>query len=203
MRKITYIDPHEVAEGVDAGYTLGAPEKMPPEITHPEAIELWEAVMRRVVDEKGKTVLRAPDTASQALTRAIYRFWDDEEHIAEKFEGKRPTAKELYTAACFSRSKWNRIISGELIDVERGNIFALAVALRLNDTQTEALLHAAGFALNYELDLDAAMMYFIKNESYDLPIIFEILGQFCSCTEKNGLDCFIFRPVNDRQRRAD
>lgn len=183
------------------GYNFKQPERIPKYIENPDSVALWNNVMRRVVkkDENGKeqTVLNAPDTASQVFSRAILRFWDDEEHIREKFDGFRPTAKELYEDAGLSKSAWGRIMSGELLDLEKGNVFAIALALRLNEEETAELLYAAGFAINYEHDLDAAVMYLIRNEMYEKEINWAILGEFCNL--KNGLDNFTFRPITEKQ----
>ncbi len=182
-------------------YTIDPPKKLRQEITSPEAKELWNTVMRKKRDQNGKIVQNMPNTASERLAQKIKFYMNDPSHIYEKFCDVPPKAKELYTEARFSKSKWGRIMGGTLPDIERGNAFAIAVVLRLNVEQTEDLLRSAGFCLNYELDLDAAIMYFIEREIYDMNRIYEILGEFCDCTPDNGLDCFIFEPRTEDQMR--
>ena len=190
MKKLEYFDPYDIKK--EDGYTFDAPQKISPDVTDEAAVELWNTVMRRVRDRDGKVVLKAADSASQVLARKIMQFMNDEEHIYNKFDGVPPKMSTIYRAAKFSSSKWGRIIGGELSDIERGNAFAIAIALRLDEAQTAELLYAAGFAINYELDLDAAMMYFIKKEIYNMDRILKILGNFSNV--KNGLDCFVFQP---------
>ena len=146
---------------------------------------------------KKEIVLNAPVTASRSLADKIIEFMEDEDHIFYAFDGDRPKAKDIYKGARLSKSTWGRIMTGELSDVERGNVFAIALALRLNEEQTVELLKSAGFLLNYELELDAAVMYFIKKEERDLDKIWRVLGQFSNV--KNGLDCFVFHPQTEKQ----
>ena len=65
-------------------------------------------------------------------------------------------------------------------------------ALQKRSPQTAELLYAGGFVLNYEHELDCAMMYFIKQGIYDLRLITSTLSQFCDI--KNGFDKFTFTP---------
>lgn len=81
-------------------------------------------------------------------------------------------------------------MNGQLPDIERGNVFAIALALKLDEDELIQLLYSAGFALNYSLHLDAAVMYFIKQGIYDIEHIYNVLSQFSDIT--NGLDCFTF-----------
>lgn len=194
MKSYEYIDPYDLDEGLVKGNPEGG---IDPEITDEKALELWRTVMRTVKNEKGDVVLKSADTVSQVFSRKVTDILNDEEHMNRKFPGKRPTVREIYTAAKFSKSKWGRMTGGDLCDLERGNVFAAAVALRLDEKQTVELLYSAGFALNYELDLDAAIMYFIKQEIYDLDYIYSVLSHFSDIT--NGLDCFMFQPKKKQQ----
>ena len=191
-----YVVPHLAVGSGECVY--GKPMRVSAGVVDPDAIALWEDVMREVKTKDGKTVLETPTTASRLLADKIIEFMEDEDHIFYAFDGNKPKAKDIYTSAGFGKSTWGRIMSGELSDIERGNVFALALALRLNEEQTEELLHSAGFCLNYGLDLDRAVMYFIRKEERDLKKIWRILGEFCNV--KNGLDCFIFRPVTEKQQ---
>ncbi|MBQ8685916.1 MAG: helix-turn-helix domain-containing protein [Clostridia bacterium] len=183
----------------DKSNVFSQPFKCPEAVTHSEAIRLWETAMRSVQNEKGELLLATPETASWSLARKIEEFMCDEKHIYERFDGEEPKNQDIYKAAGIGKSTWGRIKSGELPDVERGNVFALAIALRLDEKQTEELLYSAGFVLNYALDLDRAMMYFIKKGGfYNMKKVYAILGEFCDVT--NGLDCFVFRPRTEKQR---
>jgi len=183
----------------DSEYRCGAPARLPAGVTGEEATRLWNTVMRPIYGPCQNLVKKKNTvTPSCALTLLVEEFLNDPEHIDLKFDCERPSDKDIYEAAGFSRAKWGRIKSGKLPDLERGNVFALAIALRLDAEQTEQLLFAAGFALNYDLDLDCAMMYFIHHEIYDMERIYRILSEFCNV--KNGLDCFLFRPLEEKQK---
>lgn len=181
--------------GRDAEYNYVRVGKYKNELD-PLAEELWNTVICRV-EKDGGTVLDDPETASAKLSDKINFFMSDSRHIDEKFDGEKPTGKEIYEAAGISKSSWGRIKSGALVDLERGNVFALAVALRLNEEETEQLLHSAGYCINYELELDCAIMFFIRREIYDMKKIRETLGRFSNID--NGFDCFTFRPKNGGQ----
>jgi hypothetical protein len=197
MRTIAYFDPYDAE--AENRCVFSTPQQIDERITHYMAIKLWDTVMRKAVDkdDPSNVLLRPSNTTSMAFARKIQEFMSDEYHIYNKFENIPPKASDIYQAAKFSSSKWGRIMSGELLDIERGNAFAIAVALRLDTKQTEELLYSAGLAINYELDLDAAMMFFIKKEIYDLDYIYSVLK--CFSNIKNGLDCFIFQPRTDKQ----
>ena len=198
MRKIEYFDPYEAEAANDCVFS--APQRIDKGITNPMAVKLWNTVMRKAIDrdDPSNVLLRPANTASMAFARKIQQFMNDKDHIYNKFDEEPPKALDIYKAAKFSSSKWGRIMSGEMPDIERGNAFAIAIALRLNTEQTEELLYSAGFAINYELDLDAAMMFFIKKEIYDMDYISSVLE--CFSNIKNGLDCFIFQPRTDKQK---
>ena len=182
----------------DPKYAVGNPQRISPKVTDPEAIELWNKIMVKVTDKDGNVVARPTDSTGRVFAKKITEYMTDEKHIYDKFFDEKPKAQDIFKAAKFSKSKWGRIISCELADIERGNAFALAIALRLNVPQTIDLLYSAGIVINLDLDLDAAMMYFIEKEIYDMDKIYRILGQFCYI--ENGLDCFLFEPVTENQQ---
>ena len=197
MRKIEYFDPYEAEAENNCDFS--SPLHLDKGIKNDMAIALWNTVMRKATakDDRSRVLLRHANTASLSFAKKIQQFMNDKDHIYNKFEDKAPKASDIYKAARFSSSKWGRIMSGEMTDIERGNAFAVAIALRLDTAQTEELLYSAGFAINYELDLDAAMMFFIKKEIYDTDYIYSVLE--CFSNIKNGLDCFIFQPRTDKQ----
>ena len=187
-RSITYFDPY--AAKAQGGYTFTPQGKPNGEITDPRALELFNETHVSIKDENGSTELRSVTTITRSLAFKIDEFMCDEAHIYEKFGGEKPKAYEIYQAAGFSPATWNRIVQGKLLDIERGNVLTLALALRLNPMQTEELMQAAGFVLNYGFEVDAAVMYFIQREIYDMDYIREVLG--CFSDIKNGLDRFHF-----------
>ena len=190
MPTLTWIDPFEERKNPAYAYDKMS-ERISPEIEDEEAIALWEDVMKRVYKD-GKVLLQTADTVTQVLTRKVMEFLDDEKHLAEKFDGVRPKYRQIYMGAGISKSTWDRLLAGGNSNIARGTVFALAIGLRLNETQTIELLHAAGMSLNYEIDIDVAIMYFIKRGIYDIKRIKRVLSNFSDVS--NGLDRFYFQP---------
>ena len=188
FKTITYVDPY-AAEG-DPAFTLRPPvSEAPATVTEELGRELYRVTHTRLT-EGTRTLKGVPRTITAPLGDMIYDILHDEEHIATRFQGERPRVDDICEAAGFSPATWNRITGGKLLDIERGNVFAIALALRLNAEQTVALMAAAGFLINYEFELDAAVMFFIHREIYDMELIRTVLSQFASI--KNGLDRFHF-----------
>lgn len=192
MKIIEYMDPTELMN--EEGVSIQV-RKMPSCIEDnlsDRAIEVWKHSKRRIIAPNGKVLMRYAETMTSIFAAKIEEFLSDTEHINSKFGGKRPTDEMMAARAGFSRAKWNRLTAAVHLDVERGNAFAVAIALKLDEKQTEELLYSAGFALNYEHELDSAIMYFIKNEIYDIDVVIETLSEFSDV--KNGLDKFTFLP---------
>ena len=187
MKRIEIFDPYEAKNLM--GYRISSPKALPNKPLDKNATELWNNVMISVKNGT-KTVLARPETATYAMGECIRKFMDDEDRTYEKFGVRKLTAAMVYTNAKMSRSAWSRLMNGQLPDIERGNVFAIALALKLDENELIELLYSAGFALNYSLHLDAAIMYFIKNGIYDIDLIYNTLSQFSDIT--NGLDCFTF-----------
>ena len=196
MKKIDIMDPHELKKLM--GYKVTEPRPVPDGVTNPDAIKLWNTVMVKVKNDRNKIIVNSPESASSVFGKKVEFYLTDVERLSEKFsddelnEKGELSASTVYNAIGTSKSTWNRWLSGALPDLERGNVFATALALRLNEDETADLLYSAGFALNYELDLDACVMYFIKNGIYDLDRIKAAMSDFSDID--NGFDCFIFRP---------
>lgn len=188
-KSITYVDPYaaERAEGV----TLIPPTReAPADVTEELGRELYRDTHTRIRTADGTTLKGVPRTITAPLGDMIYNILHDKAHIERRFDGERPKVDDICAAAGFSPATWNRITGGKLLDIERGNVFAIALALRLDEAQTVALMASAGFLINYEFQLDAAVMFFIHREIYDMELIRTVLSQFADI--KNGLDRFHF-----------
>lgn len=187
MKRVEIFDPYEAKNLM--GYQISTPRALPNKPLDETATDLWNNVMISVRNGS-KTVLPRPETATYSLGEFIRKIMEDEERSIEKFGVRKLTAAMVYTNAKMSRSAWSRLMNGHLPDIERGNVFAIALALKLNEDELIEMLYSAGFALNYALHLDAAIMYFIKNGIYDIELIYNTLSQFSDII--NGLDCFTF-----------
>ncbi len=190
MKKVEYFDPTEVDSVKGASVRVSAlPQKFESTATK-TAVEVWKFSKRRITNLYGKVILNSSDTMTNVFARKIEEFLSDLDHLDKHFDGKRPTDEQMAKRAGFSRAKWNRLTSGAHLDIERGNAFAVAIALALDEEQTAELLYAGGFVLNYEHELDCAIMYFIKQGIHDIKLINDTLSQFCDI--KNGFDKFTF-----------
>ena len=106
---------------------IGRRKSVPKNVTDGEAIELWNNVMHTLVDSNGKTVRQTPDNVSKVLSRKISKYIHVDDFVYRKFNKTKITCKEIYQAADFSKSKWDRIINGNLTDIERGNVYIVSV----------------------------------------------------------------------------
>ena len=195
MKRIEYSDPTELAAIPGMTVKVAPLPKRVEESASSLAREVWAFSKRKITSKNGKVILRGADTMTSVFARKIEEFLSDLDHINKRFGGKRPTDTEMAKRSGFSRAKWNRLTGATHLDIERGNAFAVAIALQLDEKQTAELLYAGGFAVNYEHELDCAMMYFIKNEIYDINVITRTLSEFCDI--RNGFDKFTFNPRDD------
>lgn len=191
MKRIEYCTPTELSKIPSVTVRL-SPIPKTKEINTESAREVWEFSKRKITAQSGRVLLRSADTITSSFARKIEEFLSDPEHLKEHFGGKRPTDSQMAKRANFSLAKWNRLTGGTHLDIERGNAFAVAIALELDEDQIAELLYAAGFVLNYELELDCVVMYFINKGIYDMRVINETLSEFCDV--QNGLDKFTFDP---------
>lgn len=189
FKTITYVDPY-AAEGAEGVSRIAPTREAPDSVTEELGRELYRETHTRLRTADGKTLKGVPRTVTAPLGDMIYEILHDKAHLELRFDGERPRIDDICAAAGFSPATWNRITGGKLLDIERGNVLAIALALRLDEEQTVALMAAAGFLINYEFELDAAVMFFIHRNIYDMELIRTVLSQFADI--KNGLDRFHF-----------
>ena len=192
MKRIEYSDPTELSAIQGVTVKIAPIPKSAEKGATDLAREMWAYAKRKITAKNGNVILKSADTMTSAFAAKIEEYLSDAEHLRTHFGGKRPTDEEMAKRAGFSRAKWNRLTGGTHLDIERGNAFAVAIALELNESQIAELFYAGGFVLNYEHELDCAIMYFVKKRIYDIKVITETLSQFCDV--KNGLDKFTFVP---------
>lgn len=185
MPKIEYFDPY--LEKKNPEYKYAPPKKMPFTPENPECKQLWDNAMLMVRDKSGKTVKAPADPVCTVFGRKVVEFLDR--------KGLR--ASEVYKRAGIPKSTWNKYIGEKLTTLRRANVYSVAIGLELNEEETAELLYSAGYAINYDLDLDCAMMYFIKHKMYDISEIKSILAEFSDI--ERGIDCFAFEPATPNQ----
>ena len=82
---------------------------------------------------------------------------------------------EVYNRANIDRRHFSKIRSKVDYVPSKPTVLALAVALELTISQTEALLKKAGFTISHSREFDVIVEYFIQSRQYDISLINEVL----------------------------
>ena len=82
---------------------------------------------------------------------------------------------EVYKKAGVDRKTFSKIRSSKNYKPGKSTVIALALALELNEKDTENLLEAAGYALTYNQKFDLTVRFCIKNKIYNLIQVNELL----------------------------
>ena len=101
----------------------------------------------------GKTPI--PKTGADLLVR----------HVRDRRDGNAPA---VYTAAWIDRRTWSAIVSDPQRPVAKRTAVQFALALRLNRTEADELLLAAGYALSPTIAEDAVFAFCIWSGIFDL-----------------------------------
>lgn len=77
---------------------------------------------------------------------------------------KNMTNADVYKNANLDRRLFSKIISNEDYTPGKNTIFALAISLKLNIEETQALLRSAGFAISHSSKADLIIEYYITHQ---------------------------------------
>jgi len=104
-----------------------------------------------------QSTLKLDESFSLKLQRLLYE--------------KNISAADCYKRACMDRRLFSKICSNKSYRPSKNTALALAIALRLNMSETQCFLASAGYTLSRSVLSDVIVEYFISRGIYD---IFEI-----------------------------
>lgn len=77
----------------------------------------------------------------------------------------------VYHRAGMSRQRFNKIINNKYAQPKKETAIQLAIGLKLDMTQTQALLKKAGYALTRSSRADLVIQYYIERKTYNVVLI--------------------------------
>ena len=81
------------------------------------------------------------------------------------------TDAEIYTRASIDRKLFSKIRTNPSYHPSKRTILALGLALELNHTDMDVLLHAAGYSLSDSETSDLVIQFFLEKNIYDIELI--------------------------------
>ena len=85
---------------------------------------------------------------------------------------------DCYKNANIDRRLFSKIRSDDEYQPKKNTVFALIFGLKLNLTDAEDLLDAAGYSISHSLKMDVLVEFLIKKKTYDLITVNEVLYKY-------------------------
>jgi hypothetical protein len=105
---------------------------------------------------------------SASFSDVLFNFIDENEK----------TDVEVYKKAGLDRRHFSKIRSNNDYKISKKKAIALAIALQLNEKETDELLHSAGYSLSNSETFDLVILYCLENRIYDLDDVNQALDYF-------------------------
>jgi len=134
--------------------------------------ELFDAVKRYITIKKWIIAEPAGEIPYDLLNNLEESF---STMLLKLIDASGKSDSEVYNRANIDRRHFSKIRSNVDYVPSKPTVLALAVALELTISQTEALLGKAGFTLSHSREFDVIVEYFIRSRQYDISLINEVL----------------------------
>ena len=134
--------------------------------------ELLDAIKRYITVKKWTVAESAGEIPYNLLNNLDESF---STMLLKLIDASGKSDSEVYNRANIDRRHFSKIRSNVDYVPSKTTVLAMAVALELSISQTEALLRKAGFALSHSREFDVIVEYFIQNKQYDISLINEML----------------------------